>query len=65
MTESIRALSDQIRLSVKNGSECVVYIRADARAKYRSVEDVLDEVHSSGVEHVVFLVDQRRSSVPQ
>ena len=59
------ALSDQIRLKVKNGSEPVVYIRADARAKYRSVEDVLDEVHSSGVEHVVFLVDQRRTSVPQ
>ena len=59
------AVSDQIHIKVKNGSERVVFIRADARAKYRSVEDVLDEVQLSGVEHVVFVVDQRRSSVPQ
>ena len=58
-------LADRIRISVSKGSERTIYIRADARAKYRSVEDVLDEVQSSGVEHVVFLVDQRRPSVPQ
>jgi biopolymer transport protein TolR len=67
LNERVRSytLAGRIRTSVKNGSERVVYIRADARAKYRSVEDVLDEVRSSGVQHVVFVVDQRRSSVPQ
>ena len=53
-------LSGRIRESVKRGSEPTIYIRADARCKYRGVKDVLDEIHSSGVEHVVFLVDQRK-----
>jgi len=53
-------LPSRIRSKLKNGSEAVIYIRADARAKYRSVEDVLDQVQSSGVQHVVFLADQRR-----
>ena len=53
-------LSDRIRQKIKAGSEPVVYIRADARCKYRDVKDVLDEIPSSGLEHVVFLVDQRR-----
>jgi len=59
------AVSDRIRIRVKNGSERVVYIRADRRAKYRSVEDVLDQVQSSGLVHVVFLADQRRVTPPQ
>lgn len=54
--------SDRIRQKIKAGSEPTIYIRADARCKYRGVKDVLDEIHSSGVEHVVFLVDQRKQS---
>jgi biopolymer transport protein ExbD len=38
-----------------------VYIRADGRVWYRTVKEVLDEVHSAGIERVAFLVDQRRS----
>jgi len=52
--------SERIRERVRNGSEPTIYIRADARCKYLNVKGVLDEIHSSGVEHVVFLVDQRR-----
>lgn len=52
--------SDRIRESLEKGSEHTIYIRADARCKYSTVKDVLDEIHKSGVEHAVFLVDQRR-----
>jgi biopolymer transport protein ExbD/biopolymer transport protein TolR len=55
------SLSHRIRGMVKSGSEPVVYVRADARSKWSRVEDVLDEIHSSGLDHVVFLVDQRKS----
>ena len=56
------ALPDRIRTKLKNGSEGIGYIQADARAKYRDVKDVLDQVRSSGVQHVVFLADQRKPS---
>jgi biopolymer transport protein ExbD len=35
-----------------------VYIRADRRAWYGTVKEVLNEVRSSGIERVAFLVDQ-------
>lgn len=53
-------LADHIRQRLGQGTEKRVYIRADARCRYRNVEDVLDEIQLSGVEHVVFLVDQRK-----
>lgn len=37
-----------------------VYIRADGRVWYRTVKEVLDDVHTAGIERVAFLVDQRR-----
>jgi len=37
-----------------------VYIQADARAHYGTVKDVLDGVHSAGIERIAFLVNQRR-----
>jgi biopolymer transport protein ExbD len=36
-----------------------VYIRADGRARYRTVKEVLDGVRSAGIERVAFPVDQR------
>lgn len=52
-------LPTKIHQSIGRGSERKVYIRADARAKYGWVKEVLDEVRASGVEKVGFLVDQR------
>ena len=53
-------LPGRIREGVRQGAERKVYIRADARAKYAWVEEVLDAVRVSGIEDVGFLVDQRR-----
>jgi biopolymer transport protein ExbD len=61
-TDPVR-LSDlpgRIRESVSHGAERRVYIRADARAKYAWVAEVLDSVHTGGIEKVGFLVNQRR-----
>jgi biopolymer transport protein TolR len=56
----------KIRDSVSHGAERKVYIKADARAKYGAVKDVLDGVRSSGIEKIGFLVERRRTpdSVP-
>ena len=38
-------------------------IKADARAKYRDVKEVLDGARSAGVEKIGILVDQRKAAV--
>ena len=57
-------LAARIRESVGRGSEREVYIRADARARYSWVAEVLDNVRSAGVEKIGFLVEQRPSPKP-
>jgi biopolymer transport protein TolR len=53
-------LAEAIRVQVLRGSERKVYIRADARALYRSVKQVLDAIQEAGLMNVSFLVDRRR-----
>ncbi len=57
-------LPDRIRESIGQGAEREVYIRADVRARYSWVAEVLDNVRSAGVEKIGFLVEQRRSPAP-
>jgi biopolymer transport protein ExbD len=52
-------LSDRIRESARQGAEPKVYIRADMRARYGGVKQVIDAVQSAGIENIAFLVDQR------
>jgi len=58
-------LPARIRDSINKGSEKKVYIRADARAKYSWVAEVLDGVRSAGVEKIGFLVNERRAPSPK
>lgn len=58
-------LPSGIRERVKEGSEDKVYIRADERAKFGRVREVLEAVRSSGVERVAFLVYKRDRPYPQ
>jgi biopolymer transport protein ExbD len=55
-------LPAKIRERLSYGAENRVYIRADARAKYGTVVEVLDSVRSAGVENIAFLVDERISA---
>ena len=45
-----------------HGVERKVYIRADMRARWETVKEVLDAVHAAGLMRVAFLVNQRRSA---
>ena len=51
-------LQDQIRESVRNGADRKIYIRADARAKYIDVEQVLDEISKTGIQDVSFFAEK-------
>jgi biopolymer transport protein TolR len=61
---SVEQLPAKIREGVSQGAERKVYIKADARAKYGWVKEVLDSVQSSGVEKIGFLVENRRTPIP-
>lgn len=52
--EEIRS---EIQKSIASGSERKVYIRADARANYSWVEEVIDGVHAAGVEKIAFVTN--------
>jgi len=41
-----------------------VYVRADARAKYKFVVDVVDNVRSAGVDDLGLLTEQKKSGTP-
>jgi biopolymer transport protein ExbD len=48
-------LPTKIREHLSRGSERRVYIKADARARYGTVKEVLKATQSAGVEQVSFL----------
>jgi biopolymer transport protein ExbD/biopolymer transport protein TolR len=58
---AVDQLRDKIsaRLRAQSG-ERKVYIRADARAKWGTVGEVLNQLRAAGVTEVGFLADQRR-----
>jgi biopolymer transport protein ExbD/biopolymer transport protein TolR len=47
------------KLAEKTGGSKTIYIRADARAQYRAVEDAIDAVRTAGVEDVGLLTQKR------
>ena len=55
---SAAELPDKIREGLKNGAERKVYIRADARARYGDVKQVLIEIRLAGIENVCFLAEK-------
>jgi biopolymer transport protein ExbD/biopolymer transport protein TolR len=44
----------------KPGADHTVYLRADARAKYKSVVDVVDNVRAAGVDDLGLLTEQKQ-----
>ena len=50
-------------LQNKTGTERTVFLRADGRAKYEKVEDVVDNLRSGGVDDLGLLTEQDQSAV--
>jgi len=61
-SDAARAAADELTAKVKdrlaNKIDKRVYIKADARAKYGGVVDVVDNVRSAGVDDVGLLTEQ-------
>jgi biopolymer transport protein ExbD len=53
-------LTQKIRDRIANRVDKKVYVKADARAHYKSVVEVVDNVRSAGVSELGLLTEQRR-----
>ena len=54
-------LTNQIKDRIaRPGADHTVYLRADARAKYKSVVDVVDDVRAAGVDDLGLLTEQKK-----
>jgi biopolymer transport protein ExbD/biopolymer transport protein TolR len=57
-------LPPMIREKLKLGWPPVVYLKIDARARYRGVAEALDGIRHAGVETIGLLTNQRREGWP-
>ena len=55
-------LGPKVRDLLQNKTSKQIYVRADARAKYGTVTEAIDDVRSSGVDEVGLLTEQRQTS---
>ena len=53
-------LTDKVKDRLANRADKRVYIKADARAKYGAVVEVVDNVRSAGVDELGLLTEQRK-----
>ncbi len=51
-------LAQQIKDRLSTRSNSTVYVRADARAKFQSVADVVDDIRSAGTDQIGLLTEQ-------
>jgi biopolymer transport protein TolR len=57
-------LNQKIKDRVANRVNKQVFVKADARAKYKAVVDVVDNVRSAGVDQLGLLTEQRKGTGP-
>jgi biopolymer transport protein ExbD/biopolymer transport protein TolR len=52
-------LGSQVRDMLADKTDKTIFVRADARAQFKAVEDAIDDVRTAGVETVNLLTDKR------
>jgi len=60
---AISQLGVQVREKMADKPGKTIYVRADARAQYRAVEDAIDAVRTAGVEDVGLLTQKREGNL--
>jgi biopolymer transport protein ExbD/biopolymer transport protein TolR len=58
-------LTNKIKDRIANKTDKTVYVRADARAKYKAVVDVVDNVRAAGVDDLGLLTEQKKQNNSQ
>jgi biopolymer transport protein ExbD/biopolymer transport protein TolR len=61
LVRDVSQLTNKIKdRMARPGADHTVYLRADARAKYKSVVEVVDNVRAAGVDDLGLLTEQRK-----
>ena len=55
-------LTNKIKDRIANKTDKTVYVRADQRAKYKAVVDVVDNVRAAGVDDLGLLTEQKKKN---
>jgi biopolymer transport protein TolR len=56
-------LGSLIREKLADKTDKTIYVRADARAQYKAVEDAIDDVRTAGVEEVGLLTQKKEGNL--
>jgi biopolymer transport protein TolR len=56
-------IGSQVRDRLADRTDKTIFVRADERAQYRTVEDVIDDVRTAGVEQVNLLTERRQGNL--
>jgi len=56
-------LGSLVRDKLENKTDKTIYVRADARAQYKAVEDAIDDVRTAGVEEVGLLTQKKEGNL--
>jgi len=57
-------ITNKIKDRIANRADKRVFVRADARARYKSVVDVVDNVRAAGVDDLGMITEQKREHQP-
>jgi biopolymer transport protein ExbD/biopolymer transport protein TolR len=60
---AVSELGTQVREKLADKPGKTIFVRADARAQYRAVEDAIDAVRTAGVEDVGLLTQKREGNL--
>jgi biopolymer transport protein TolR len=61
---AVDQLTGKVKDRIANKTDKRVYIKADARAKFGAVVEVVDNVRAAGVDQLGLLTDQRKTTPP-
>jgi biopolymer transport protein TolR len=61
---ALTELGSKVRDKIADKPGKTIFVRADARAQFRAVEDAIDAVRTAGVEEVGLLTDKRETGAP-
>jgi biopolymer transport protein TolR len=61
---AVDQLTGKIKDRIANRTDKRIFVRADARAKFGSVVEVVDNVRAAGVDELGLLTDQKKNTTP-
>jgi biopolymer transport protein ExbD/biopolymer transport protein TolR len=56
-------LGSLVRDKLESKTDKTIYVRADARAQYKAVEDAIDDVRTAGVEEIGLLTQKKEGNL--